>query len=505
MLPCRLQAVLLALLPALPLAAQPAPLPAPAPLAETFAESIDVDVVSVEVFVTDRSGKPVAGLGRGDFELRVDGRPTPIANFYAAGGDAAPAAEEAPAAAARATSAPDDRRLTLLVFVDNASLRPAARLQVMEPLERFFRAGLGGGDRVLFASYDGVAVKIRRPPPGDAEAAVAALRDAVSPTARGSHTAAEEEHALEDLARAVTGAEVAEAMGRLETIDQQVRAASRGLVRILQELAGSAAGLPGRKALLYLSGDLRFDTGDPRVKDLAARADASRVTLYALGALPDPAAANDPKGMVQRLLLDRQADLARTFYEMTGPTGGLAGVGLHPGEVLAHVRDDFGSYYSLGFVPEKPHDGKTHRLKVRLPGKRGLEVRFAGYYTSRPRDERLAERAFREPPRRAVRHRARPPGGRRPSGGHPAGRSAGRGAHPDRGARRPRGPADPPRGGERCGGQAAAGAPRERPRPHPRWPLPAPPRRADRLPHHLRAAGGSGDRRGGAARRPLRP
>ncbi len=47
------------------------------------AEPLDVRVVSVEVAVTDRSGRPVPGLAKGDFEVLEDGRPVSIADFHA--------------------------------------------------------------------------------------------------------------------------------------------------------------------------------------------------------------------------------------------------------------------------------------------------------------------------------------------------------------------------------------------------------------------------------------
>ena len=73
---------------------------APAPgqeveIPEVFSETIDVRVVNVEVVVTDRQGNRVQGLKPSDFELLVDGQPTPIAYFteiedgFAAGGETA--------------------------------------------------------------------------------------------------------------------------------------------------------------------------------------------------------------------------------------------------------------------------------------------------------------------------------------------------------------------------------------------------------------------------------
>jgi hypothetical protein len=57
-----------------------------APAETMFFESLDVNVVNVEVYVTDRRGEPVSGLGRDDFELYEDGHRVPITNFYAVAG-----------------------------------------------------------------------------------------------------------------------------------------------------------------------------------------------------------------------------------------------------------------------------------------------------------------------------------------------------------------------------------------------------------------------------------
>ncbi|MYF05689.1 MAG: hypothetical protein F4230_12255 [Holophagales bacterium] len=47
-------------------------------LPAVFSEVIDVRVVNIEVVVTDRDGNRVHGLTASDFELLVDGEPTPI-------------------------------------------------------------------------------------------------------------------------------------------------------------------------------------------------------------------------------------------------------------------------------------------------------------------------------------------------------------------------------------------------------------------------------------------
>ena len=47
---------------------------------------VEVHVVNVDVSVTDRSGNPVLGLNKDDFEIFEDGRPQKVSNFSVVGG-----------------------------------------------------------------------------------------------------------------------------------------------------------------------------------------------------------------------------------------------------------------------------------------------------------------------------------------------------------------------------------------------------------------------------------
>ena len=56
----------------------PAPPPPPA-----FGEVMEVNVVNVDVYATDKSGNRVTDLKIGDFQVLEDGKPVEITNFEA--------------------------------------------------------------------------------------------------------------------------------------------------------------------------------------------------------------------------------------------------------------------------------------------------------------------------------------------------------------------------------------------------------------------------------------
>ena len=121
---------------------------------EIFLEQVAVDIVNVEVYVTDKEGNPISGLTRGDFEVTEDGRPVEVVNFYrVADGladqrpesaleeqveEADSVAEEDAVRALPPLKAeifvPESQRLHMIVYVDNYNIHPLNRNRVFKNL-----------------------------------------------------------------------------------------------------------------------------------------------------------------------------------------------------------------------------------------------------------------------------------------------------------------------------------------------------------------------------------
>jgi VWFA-related protein len=126
---------------------------------EKLVETIEVKVANVDVVVTDRTGHPVHGLTKDDFELLENGKPQTITNFYeiapaTTSGSVSAVAPNAPAttatpATAPATAAPEDLRARRFVIcLDNYSLEPVQRNGVITALRKFVDANMRPGDEM---------------------------------------------------------------------------------------------------------------------------------------------------------------------------------------------------------------------------------------------------------------------------------------------------------------------------------------------------------------------
>lgn len=455
-----LAASLLLLVPAAAPAAGPRPPGAdPAdtpPSSEVFIESIDVNVVNVDVVVTDKSGRRVTGLGKDDFELREDDRPVDITNFYAVAGDvpAAPAlaAEAAPlpaqAAPAAAQPTPDEQRLYLTLYLDNVSLTPQVRNRMIPALQRYVSSRLRPGDQLMVASNDG-SLKIRQAPTGDAAALSAALDKAARENARGSVNAAERRRLLAGLSNGElpedpeTANEQASRLGKPKNqSDEEARELFAGIelyaeteyrqahatLENLGRLVDTLSGLPGRKVLLYVGGDMSVRPAETLVRaflnkyqvhadlvhagvfdafaedstkqigKLVERANAHRVTFYTLGASTVDSRTSAEWG--ESLAFDHEletterANRAAPLEILAAGTGGLVAFDpSDPGVLLDRMRDDLGSYYSLGYVPHNKPDGKSHKISV-IPKDRSLTVRHREGFRAESQAERMASRTL---------------------------------------------------------------------------------------------------------------
>lgn len=75
---------------------------------------------------------------------------------------------------------------------------------------------------------------------------------------------------------------------------------------------------------------------------------------------------------------------------LAAQTGGRAMLNSYRDRALSETAGDTRSYYWLGFEPRRADDDELHRIKVRLPGHRGLRVRARKHYLDMSRGTELS-------------------------------------------------------------------------------------------------------------------
>ncbi len=119
-----------------------------------FFDSVDVNVVNIEVIVTGKNGEPVTGLTREDFEVYEDGERIELSNFFAVEkrqaviefGDETGEDEVAEPPPVE----PETKQLNLVIFVDNLNMDPRNRNMIFHHLRQTLDE-LDPRDRVMLA------------------------------------------------------------------------------------------------------------------------------------------------------------------------------------------------------------------------------------------------------------------------------------------------------------------------------------------------------------------
>lgn len=426
--------------------AQTAPPPEPDP---TFYESIDVNVANVEVYVTDKQGKRVQGLTKDDFQVFEDGQPVEITNFFSmfegqpATADEEVEAEATPPAGAASASAkprPDTQRLYLAIFLDNRTLVPATRKRVLDSVKEFV-SHLQPGDRILLAGYDN-SVVIRQGLTNDPEALAAAIDEVARAAAGGVSRDSERQRILRqiDASDPVDGPQGGEtqrsqaAIVLAQQLYQDIKLfgtqqldENRAALLALEQFVDSLAGLPGRKAVLYVSGgmslrpaealmraweikfgslgpsvgfsqfDGRRDDATPYLKKLIDHANANRVTFYALGSTTElsglSAESTASAVLTTEISVTDTMNLQSSLEMIADGTGGIASIDASERPLIDRMRQDFDTYYSLGYVPHAGRDGKKRKVEVKTRNA-SLKVRHRGTRSERTESERMTSRAM---------------------------------------------------------------------------------------------------------------
>jgi VWFA-related protein len=351
------------------------------PLAERaqFFGNIDVSVFNLEVFVTDGEGNTVSGLGIEDFELLIDGQPTPILNFFAGsrermGVPAVPMLEGSAVQAQQLESPlPELQRLHVVVFIDNTSIRPSSRNRVIGKLKEILTANVGPNDRVIVVTQ-GPGLNIRH---GFADplAELGAVLDTIAGEAASTgQFESERLSIISELKRAPalapggSSSEISQAafirdevidgaravLGRIHSYQQWRFDTARQAANDLAGFMDALAGIDGRKALLYVGEGTPFRVAESLYQawdekyeqtwysmadppsDLAAFSAPVESNRRNLQRVFEAVAARAAASRVTFYAIDAGMELATTQTSAEHP--GYAGASLHETDRLLHQQ-----------------------------------------------------------------------------------------------------------------------------------------------------------------------
>jgi VWFA-related protein len=446
-------------------AAKPAAVPAP----PSFGETVEINLVNVDVYAADPKGNPVTGLRKGDFQVLEDGKPVDVTNFAAF--EAQPAGAPADAA-----SAPEDG-WNLVIFFDNFNLHPSSRARAVRQLREFLAREITPRDRVMLVTQD-FTLNLRLPFTADQAVLARTLDELDRLSVHGLEIDQQRKQAVDLIMTIQQDAnsgpqpqscplEIATPAHTFASARrQEVLRAIGGLTTMVNALSG----VPGRKAVLHVSDGLPLKPGEelfeflialcggsglppappqmaeespsvgrrqlavvqtPSVDEpeftketyqaasqaqmdaesysvlkelqaLAAHANAQRVTLYTLQAsgLQAPEASVASYGPQDRLfqfpaigtsLRTNNRDSLQLLADDTGGRSILDTNDFLPD--LARLRQDFESYYSLGYSPAHSGDGREHRIEVKVK-RADVRIRYRQSYRDKPLLEKVVDRTL---------------------------------------------------------------------------------------------------------------
>ncbi|HWM93693.1 MAG TPA: VWA domain-containing protein [Thermoanaerobaculia bacterium] len=375
---------------------------------ETFTDQIEVSLVNLEVFVADRKGKPVPGLGKEDFEVTEDGKPVEITNFYAETGETTAGGQVEPR--------PVDQRLSLVVFVDDYNMEPANRNAILDGAREFLRGSLSPGDRVMVVRY-GRSLEVRKPFTTDISEVVGEI-DVIAKLA-GDLAARESsrDHQVQVVVDALSiGGWGPTAEARIREYAEVETSFVSASLNALETVVGWLAGVPGRKAILYVSDGLPAVPGEDlfiwaeaysgfrsgqRIsamnsgtydaselfRRVTSKASRNRVAIYPIEAM----GARWVRGTrLQEARIQNRQNGLRFLAEETGGVAMFNAA--QPAQALAQtMAPDLATWYSIGYRPQRPADDRDHKVEVKVKRK-GLVARYRRWYQDKPLSEAIADR-----------------------------------------------------------------------------------------------------------------
>jgi VWFA-related protein len=364
------------------------------------------NLVIVDVFVRDHSGKEIADLKKEDFTLLEDGKPQKVAVFDYQRLSATPMTTP-PAAAAtvavtpaappeRPSAAPalpggaryQDRRLLVLLF-DLSSMQPAEQVRATESARKFLAQQMTPSDLVSVMTFSN-ELKTTQEFTSDRDL----LDEAIHKIAIGEGS---DLNVVGDTGDSTSGEDTGAAFVADETefnifnTDMKLSA--------LETAAKTLGALPEKKAVIYFSSGIN-KTGVENQSQLRSTVNAavrSNVSFYPVDArglttiIPGGGDASHAaqrgstlySGAAQTSQRSSFNDSQETLVTLASDTGGKAFLDNNNlAQGIVQAQKDMGSYYILGYYSTNAAlDGRYRRIQVKLSPKLQAKLDYReGYY-----------------------------------------------------------------------------------------------------------------------------
>ena len=402
--------------------AQPAPKPPPAPQQPMapVSESVTVSVTNIEVVVTDSKGNRVGGLTREDFEVKQDGVPQPITNFYAVTGgkvlleDGTTVSIEEPTAA---KELPSQLKTRYVFYIDNLNIQPQNRNRMFKRLKEFVRESVGPQAEAMVVTYNR-SLKVKQRFTSDVDDVLGAIENTELDTGGGTTLWSDRR---DNLRRIDESTSPNEALQIARMHSRSLRNDLEFAVDAIKNSLNGLAGVDGRKVFVYVSEGLPATAGaemfdavtqkfreggvstleqfefdmNTRYASIVQAANANGVTLWPLdatGLAVDDLVSAENRTMEARpnSFMMRQNSQAPLLM-MAEQTGGIAAVNTNDWKRnLDELARDFSDFYSIGYRSGRAAVDRPHRVEVNVKRK-GLKVRARKGYLEKTVETRTAE------------------------------------------------------------------------------------------------------------------
>jgi VWFA-related protein len=387
----------------------PPPQPQRVPLNDKGTIRAAVNLVEVDVEVTDRNGNPVKGLKQDQFEVSEDGKIQKVSTFdsydverieKAPNGGAAPATVPMTVPIAGVAD-PDtlrqtirDRRLIVLFF-DMTSLQPQDLVRSTTAAQKFLKTQMSAADLVGVVAF-GNQLTVVSDFTNDRDQLSQAV-DALLP-GKESQLAALAAAAATGNETAVT--EDTDAAFTADDTEFNIFNTDRKLVA-LESTADLLSDIPGKKAVIQFTGGITQTGEDNRSQlrvttDAANRANVAFYTVDSRGLMAEIPGGDPSVGAASGSSMfsgasvfhqsDQREDSRDTLATLATDTGGKSFFDLGDlGDAFRTVQADSAGYYLLGYYSTNAaRDGRWRTLKVKINGVPGAHVRYRqGYYAAK--------------------------------------------------------------------------------------------------------------------------